>query len=46
MLVDGVCQPIETFGQSAYDEQRNDDPDDPPREYYSIDLDHSGMIIM
>jgi hypothetical protein len=37
MLVDGVCQPIETFGQSAYDEQRNDDPDDPPREYYSID---------
>lgn len=37
MLVDGVCQPVEQFGQSAYDEQRNDDPDDPPREYYSID---------
>ena len=37
MLVDGVCQPIETFGQSAYNEQRNDNPDDPPREYYSID---------
>lgn len=37
MLVDGVCQPIEQFGQSAYDEQRNDRPDDPPREYYSID---------
>ena len=37
MLVDGICQPIETFGQSAYDEQRNDDPNDPPREYYSID---------
>ena len=37
MLVDGVCQPVEQFGQSAYDELRNDDPDDPPREYYSID---------
>jgi len=37
MLVDGVCQPVEQFGQSAYDEQRNDDPDAPPREYYSID---------
>ncbi len=37
MLVDGICQPVETFGQSMYDEQRDDDPDDPPREYYSID---------
>jgi len=37
MLVDGVCQPIEQFGQSAYDEQQDDDPDAPPREYYSID---------
>jgi len=37
MLVDGICQPIEQFGQSAYDEQRDDNPDAPPREYYSID---------
>ena len=37
MLVDGICQPVEQFGQSAYDEQRDDDPDAPPREYYSID---------
>jgi len=37
MLVDGICQPIEQFGKSAYDEQQDDDPDAPPREYYSID---------
>jgi hypothetical protein len=37
MLVDGICQPIEQFGQSAYDEQRDDNPDAPPIEYYSID---------
>jgi hypothetical protein len=37
MLVDGICQPIETFGRSAYDKQRDDNPDDPPREYYSIE---------
>jgi len=37
MLVDGICQPVEQFGQSVYDEQRDDDPDAPPREYYSID---------
>lgn len=24
MLVDGICQPIETFGQSMYDENRDD----------------------
>jgi len=36
MLVDGVCQPIEQFGQSAYDEQRDkDDPEERP--YMSID---------
>jgi len=37
MLVDGICQPIETFGQSMYDENKDDNSDDTPREYYSID---------
>ena len=36
MLVDGVCQPVEQFGQSAYDEQR-DDNNVEERPYYSID---------
>jgi len=37
MLVDGVCQPIETFGRSAYDENRDrDDNQEEPRKYYSI----------
>ena len=36
MLVDGVCQPIEQFGQSAY--QENNDRDDPEeRPYMSIE---------
>ncbi|BAQ89553.1 hypothetical protein [uncultured Mediterranean phage uvMED] len=36
MLVDGVCQPIEQFGQSAYQEDNDrDDPEERP--YYSID---------
>jgi len=36
MLVDGVCQPIEQFGKSAYDEQRDkDDPEERP--YMSIE---------
>jgi len=38
MLVDGICQPIETFGRSAYDENRDrDDNQEEPRKYYSID---------
>ena len=36
MLVDGICQPIETFGQSAYKE-KDDKDDSEPREYYSIE---------
>ena len=36
MLVDGICQPIETFGQSAYNE-KDDKDDSEPREYYSIE---------
>ena len=36
MLVDGVCQPVEQFGQSVYDEQR-DDNNAEERPYYSID---------
>jgi len=36
MLVDGVCQPIETFGQSMYDENR-DDNNVEERPYMSID---------
>ena len=36
MLVDGVCQPIEQFGQSSYQEDNDrDDPEERP--YYSID---------
>lgn len=36
MLVDGVCQPIEQFGQSSY--QENDDREDPEeRPYMSIE---------
>jgi len=36
MLVDGVCQPIEQFGQSSY--QENDDKEDPEeRPYMSIE---------
>ncbi len=36
MLVDGVCQPIEQFGQSSY--QENDDREDPEeRKYMSIE---------
>ena len=37
MLVDGICQPIEQFGQSSYDEKRDDDREDETREYYSIE---------
>ena len=37
MLVDGVCQPVEQFGQSAYDEQRDDNNNVEERPYYSID---------
>jgi len=37
MLVDGVCQPIEQFGQSNYNENKDDDPDDPLRPYMSIE---------
>ncbi|MBC8407158.1 MAG: hypothetical protein H8E12_00240 [Rhodobacteraceae bacterium] len=37
MLVDGVCQPIVEFGQSAYDEQRDDNNNVEERPYYSID---------
>ena len=37
MLVDGVCQPIETFGQSMYQENNDNKKDPDPREYYSID---------
>ena len=36
MLVDGICQPVEQFGQSVYDEQRDDNNvEETP--YYSID---------
>ena len=37
MLVDGVCQPIETFGQSMYDEQKDDRDDPEQRPYMSIE---------
>ena len=37
MLVDGICQPIETFGQSMYDTSGNTQDKADPREYYSID---------
>ena len=36
-LIDGVCQPIEQFGRSAYDEQRDDNNKVEERDYYSID---------
>ena len=36
MLVDGICQPIETFGQSQYDKQR-DDKNVEERPYMSIE---------
>lgn len=41
MLVDGVCQPIETFGKSMYDEKRDrtdrDERDEEERPYMSIE---------
>ena len=37
MLVDGICQPIETFGQSAYENKDNKNETDNTREYYSIE---------
>ena len=37
MLVDGVCQPIEQFGQSVYDEQRDDNNNAEERPYMSIE---------
>jgi hypothetical protein len=37
MLVDGICQPIETFGQSMYDENKNDRDDPEERPYMSIE---------
>ena len=37
-LIDGVCQPIENFGQSMYDEKRDrEDRDEEERDYYSIE---------
>ena len=36
MLVDGICQPIETFGQSMYDENKDDRDDPEERPYMSI----------
>ena len=37
MLVDGICQPIETFGQSMYDENKDDRDDPEERPYMSIE---------
>ena len=37
MLVDGICQPIETFGQSMYDENRDDNNNVEERPYMSIE---------
>ena len=37
MLVDGVCQPIEQFGQSVYDENSGGDDNVEERPYMSID---------
>ena len=37
MLVDGICQPIETFGQSMYDENKDDRDDPEERPYFSIE---------
>ena len=38
-LIDGVCQPIENFGESIYDplKRENEREDLEPREYYSIE---------
>ena len=36
-LIDGVCQPIEQFGQSAYQENTTGDGFEDERPYYSID---------
>ena len=36
-LIDGVCQPIETFGQSMYDENRDDNNNVEERPYMSIE---------
>ena len=37
-LIDGVCQPMEQFGQSMYDEKRDrEDRDEEERDYYSIE---------
>ena len=49
MLVDGVCQPIEQFGQSSYDEKQDrDDRDEEERDYFSIEemkkLDDYGLL--
>ena len=37
MLVDGICQPIETFGQSMYDENKDDKDDPEQKPYMSIE---------
>ena len=39
MLVDGICQPIENFGESIYDplKRENEREDLEPREYHSIE---------
>ena len=37
MLVDGVCQPVETFGQSMYDENKDDKDDPEQKPYMSIE---------
>ena len=37
-LIDGVCQPIEDFGKSLYDEKQDrDDRDEEERDYFSIE---------
>ena len=37
-LIDGVCQPIEQFGKSLYDEKQDrDDRDEEERDYFSIE---------
>ena len=36
-LIDGVCQPIETFGQSSYDPSGRNDDDPEERPYISIE---------
>ena len=37
MLVDGVCQPVEQFGQSMYDENKDDKDDPEQKPYMSIE---------